>query len=231
MSFPSPLELCRELGTPHGSESTDAIEFCPQHFAQWWPEDCPLPEVLHSDGWNSRAQISRGQLFALGRGATTADDAVEFFAAAAAYGSGTQARSVYRACRAPAVDGFGQVLADLIDRGRGLTAAESFSLWNGAVPFVGPSTSTKLAYFSQPEWSLETADKPMILDGRILRALGSSGATISSRLYQEYLDVLAMTAALADWSESAVERRWTHMGLQLLGSPSSDADRAPAALL
>lgn len=231
MSFPSPVELCRELGSPHGNESTDAIEFCPQHFARWWPQDCPLPTVLHSDGWNSRARITRGQLFALGRRASTAEDAVKFFAATAAYGSGTQARSVYRACRAPAVSGFGEVLADLIDRGRGLTAAESFALWHSAVPFVGPSTFTKLAYFSQPEWSLETADKPMILDGRILRALNCAGAAISSRLYSEYLDLLAMTAALAGWSESAVERRWTHMGLKLLGTPTSHTVCAPALLL
>ena len=71
----------------------------------------------------------------------------------------------------------------------------------------------------------------MILDGRILRALNCAGAAISSRLYSEYLDLLAMTAALAGWSESAVERRWTHMGLKLLGTPTSHTVCAPALLL
>lgn len=216
MSFPTPVTLCGSLGSPHGSEAEDAVEFCPQHFARWWPEGRPLPAAVLPDGLHDRTRISRGELFALGRQALDPESAVEFFAAAAAYGSGTQARSVYRACRAPAVEGFGRVLAVLIDRGRGLTGRRAFALWSGAVPFVGPSTFTKLAYFSQPEWNREAADAPMILDGRILRALDAGGSAISARLYSDYLDLLRAVEDLSGWSESDIERRWTRIGLDLL---------------
>lgn len=184
------------------------------HWTQFWPGD--LPPVLAT---NSSASLSRWTLFKLGSQITDPDSALNFYAAVSAWGAGTAVRSVYRACKPVANADFAERLYTAVTDTRELEPVEAYRTWKNQIqlPYLGPSQFTKLMYFASRNPLYDCGELPLILDGRIARALGwSQVAGWSPQTYGTYLDTLAEIAR--QWGPSVtaedVECQLTELGIK-----------------
>lgn len=188
------------------------------HWDKFWQGE--KPSILAG----ANEVISRWTLFHLGAQITDPRSALNFYAGVSMWGAGTASRSVYRACKPLAHPEFATLLFDSITQTRELEPEEAYRAWgtDWRVPFVGPSQFTKLMYFSRRNPLYDNGNLPLILDGRIARALNmkqQSGWTAST--YGTYLRTLNEIAT--EWGPSAtaedVECQLTAQGIRAITRP------------
>lgn len=188
------------------------------HWERFWVGE--LPPVVATGGVDSGA-ISRWTLFQLGTELHDGDAALNFYAGVSAWAAGTAARSVYRACKPLADPEFGDKLHHALVTFREYEPAQAYHQWNrqSHLPFVGPSQFTKLMYFSTRNPLYAGDQLPLILDGRIAKALGMKQVSNwTASTYDTYLGTCARIAH--EWGPSVtaedVECQLTELGIRAL---------------
>ncbi len=207
----------RALGEPARCPTMEQVRnqrvwFYPRHWLARWPQGLEIPLFLRQDDdADARRAVTRDDLFALAAsGISTPSEAVNFYTAVCAWGTGPYVRGVTRVIRP---------LRDPLAPGRlleGLTAAAECGAGSGdpvevyrqflrggswRIRYLGPAFFTKLMYFVAgapvpPEEARSSTDgssvsaHPLILDSRVARALGwSRWWGWSPEQYGEYLEM------------------------------------------
>lgn len=191
----------RALGEPARCPTLEQVRnqkvwFYPRHWLARWPQGLEIPPFLQrGDDDDARCAVTRDDLFAMAAsGISTLSEAVNFYTAVCAWGTGPYVRGVTRVIRP---------LRDESAPGRlleGLTAAAECGAGSGdpvevyrqfcrggqwRIKYLGPAFFTKLMHFAagapaSPEDAGSSTDgsstsaHPLILDSRVARSLGWS---------------------------------------------------------
>jgi hypothetical protein len=208
------LEALGESARRPGLEQVrgQKVWFYPRHWLARWPQGREIPPFLQGDDdVDARRAVTRDDLFALAaRGISTLSEAVNFYTAVCAWGTGWSARRVGRVIRplrdqlAPGrlLEGLAAAAARGVGKGNPVEVYRQFSPgghWQ--IKYLGPAFFTKLMYFAagapvSPGAASSTTDSsalkhPLILDSRVARALGWSRKWgWSAEQYGEYLEIV-----------------------------------------
>lgn len=185
------------------------------HWEKYWTGD--RPPILNG----ASEVMSRWTLFNLGTHIDGPESALNFYAGVSMWAAGNAPRSVYRACKPLATEDFAERLFEAITHTRECEPEDAYWAWSTDVriPFVGPSHFTKLMYFSRRNPLYESENMPLILDGRIARALKMKQRSAwTASTYGTYLRTLAEIAH--EWGPGAtaedVECQLTAQGIRAI---------------
>lgn len=207
----------KALGEPAQCPTLEQVRnqkvwFYPRHWLARWPQGLEIPPFLRQDDDDDvRSAVTRDDLFALAAsGISTPSEAVNFYTAVCAWGTGPYVRGVTRVIRplrdesAPGRLLEGLAAAAECGAGSGDPAEVYRQFCRGGqwqIKYLGPAFFTKLMYFaagtpeSPQDAGTSTDDssaskQPLILDSRVARALGWSRKWgWSPEQYGEYLEV------------------------------------------
>lgn len=167
-----------------------------QHWRSRWPDNgISLPRIF-DEGDGDVGSVSRGEIQDMAEHVSCATDAIEFYAAIAAWGCDTSARDVSRAIR---VFGQAEVGTTLFAGMKQARASHPEVVYASLLPhganyikFLGPAYFTKLMYFTASRSHSHDGIRPLILDSRVAGALGWNTDGWQPRQYGLYLELAEM---------------------------------------
>lgn len=185
------LEQCFPSGPPTDAQVRgQEVRFFRNHWTDRWPAHLPLAPILQ--GAEQVETISRQDVFARADSVDSEADAVDFYVAVTAWGSGSKAQRVARCVKVLHEDGAAGALLRSFTAVRAGNAVEAYRRLNtwgeDRIKYFGPAFFTKWLYFSGfDRWPSSGVPAPLILDARVAAAIGWRATRWPSAAYEEYL--------------------------------------------